>query len=78
LFEDGRLELYNLRADVGQKHDLANERPDLVRKLHAQIKAWRQTVSAPMPTRRTNRKGRAVGSTRSEQPNVANHPETVR
>jgi arylsulfatase A-like enzyme len=77
-FEDGRLELYNLRADVGQKHDLAKERPDLVRKLHAQLKNWRQTVSAPMPTRRTNPKRHAVDSTQSEQPNVANHPETVR
>ncbi len=51
-FEDGRLELYNLREDVGQKHDLARERPELLRQLHAKLAAWRQEIQAPMPTPR--------------------------
>lgn len=51
-FEDGRLQLFDLRADIGQKRDLAKERPDLVRTLHERLKAWRQAVAAPMPARR--------------------------
>ncbi len=51
-FETGRLELYNLRADLGEKHDLAKERPDLVRRLHAQLRAWRKSVDAPLPRRK--------------------------
>jgi arylsulfatase A-like enzyme len=51
-FEDNRLELYNVRDDVGQKHDLAADKPDLVRNLHARLKEWRTSVKAPMPTRR--------------------------
>jgi arylsulfatase A-like enzyme len=66
-FEDGRLELYDVRADVSQKHDLAGDKPDVVRTLHAQLKAWRESIHAPMPARRTNHTGRAVSSTRSER-----------
>lgn len=51
-FEDGRLELYNVREDVGQKHDLAKEKPDMVRDLHAKLLAWREAVKAPMPAKR--------------------------
>jgi arylsulfatase A-like enzyme len=59
-FEDGRLELYNVREDVGQKHDLAKGKPDLVRDLHAKLKAWRKEVNAPMPEKRKQtQKGQA-------------------
>lgn len=51
-FEDGRLELYNLRDDVGQKRDLAQEKPELTRGLHAKLEAWRAQVKAPMPAKR--------------------------
>jgi arylsulfatase A-like enzyme len=51
-FEDGRLELYNLRSDPGQKHNLATERPELTRSLHAKLQSWREHIHAPMPTRR--------------------------
>jgi len=57
-FEDGRLELYNLREDVGQKHDLAKENPELVRQLHAKLRAWREAVRAPMPTLRAKSQDR--------------------
>ena len=53
-FEDGRLELYNLRADARQKHDLAKEEPHRVRELHAKLQAWRKAVQAPMPVRRAD------------------------
>lgn len=49
-FEDGRLELYQLREDPGETRNLAAELPDKARELHAQLVAWRKEVKAPMPT----------------------------
>lgn len=51
-FEDGRLELYNLARDEGEKVNLANKQPDVVRDLHGRLDAWRQRLHAPMPRRR--------------------------
>lgn len=47
--EDGKLELYNLREDVGEKRNLASEMPDKVKDLHTRLRAWRQEIKAPMP-----------------------------
>jgi arylsulfatase A-like enzyme len=49
-FEDGRLELYNLKDDVGEKNNLAKQMPDRVKDLHRKLVAWRAEVKAPMPT----------------------------
>jgi len=51
-FEDGRLELYNLRDDIGEKNDLATAMPEKVRELQKMLADWRRTVSAQMPTRK--------------------------
>jgi arylsulfatase A-like enzyme len=51
--EDGRLELYNLRDDVGEATNRAGELPDKAAELHARLVAWRAEVGAPMPRRRT-------------------------
>ena len=52
-FEDGRLELYDLKNDLGEKHDLASEQPEVVKELHAKLVAWRKSIGAPMPKRQT-------------------------
>ena len=52
-FEDGRLELYNLRDDLGQKNDLAAKLPEKTKELHDRLIAWRQAIKAPMPTKNT-------------------------
>lgn len=49
-FEDGRLELYNLRDDLGEKRNLAAAQPEKAKELHAQLLAWRKELRAPMPT----------------------------
>ncbi len=49
-FEDGGLELYNLRDDVGETTNLAELNPDKRKQLLAQLKAWRTAVDAPVPT----------------------------
>jgi hypothetical protein len=52
--EDGRLELYNLRDDVGESKNLAKEMPDRTQAMHARLVAWRADVKAPMPTKNDN------------------------
>jgi arylsulfatase A-like enzyme len=48
-FEDGRLELYNLRDDISEDHNLADELPEVTKHLHQQLVAWRGQVEAKIP-----------------------------
>jgi arylsulfatase A-like enzyme len=48
-FEDNRVELYNVKDDIGQKTDLAKKMPDKTRELHDQMIAWRKAINAPLP-----------------------------
>jgi len=52
-FEDGHLELYDLKNDLGEEHNLATQRPELAQQLHEKLVAWRTAIKAPMPERRT-------------------------
>jgi arylsulfatase A-like enzyme len=49
-FEDGRLELYNVRDDIGETTNLADKEPERTKMLHAKLLGWRQRVKAPVPT----------------------------
>jgi arylsulfatase A-like enzyme len=49
-FEDGRLELYNLRWDIGEEVDIAGKHPDVVQRLHTLLKDWRDSVEAKYPS----------------------------
>jgi arylsulfatase A len=48
-FEDGALELYNLRDDLGEANNLATKFPDRTKAMHAALKTWRKEVQAQMP-----------------------------
>ncbi len=48
-FEDDRLELFNLRDDIGENHNLAPVEPELVRDLHQRLVAWREAIEAKIP-----------------------------
>jgi arylsulfatase A-like enzyme len=48
-FEDGKLELYNLKEDLGEKNDLAGNMQEKAKELHAKLVEWRKTVGAQMP-----------------------------
>ena len=48
-YEDGSLELYDLRKDLSETHDLAGSMPEKVRELHGKLDAWRRSVGAQMP-----------------------------
>jgi arylsulfatase A-like enzyme len=52
-FEDGRQELYNLKDDIGEKHNLAADNPDKVKELHEKMLDWRKELGAKMPTKNT-------------------------
>jgi arylsulfatase A-like enzyme len=49
-FEDGRLELYNLKDDIGETTNLAQKMPETTKELHTKMLAWRADIKAPMPT----------------------------
>ncbi len=48
-YEDGRVELYHLADDLGEKNDLAATMPDKADKLRRRLHAWRKEVGARMP-----------------------------
>jgi len=49
-FEDHHLELYNLKNDLSETHDLAKQEPERVNELHEKLIAWQKDVGAKMPT----------------------------
>lgn len=51
-FEDGKLELYNLKNDIGERSNLAEKVPDKAKELHQLLVDWRKSVDAPIPTER--------------------------
>jgi arylsulfatase A-like enzyme len=48
-FEDQHVELYNLRADLGETTDLAARQPDRAKALREKLRAWRHQVGAQLP-----------------------------
>jgi arylsulfatase A-like enzyme len=47
--EDGRLELYNLRDDLGEQNNLAARMPDQAGRLQRQLAEWRAAAQVQMP-----------------------------
>ncbi len=48
-FEDGRLELYNLANDIGERRNLADIVPAKRDELHAELRRWRASICARIP-----------------------------
>ena len=70
-FEDGRLELYNVKQDISQTNDLAAKEPAKVKELHDKLVAWRQSVGAKMPTKNTEGEAGAGGGKKQRKRNRA-------
>jgi arylsulfatase A-like enzyme len=49
-YNDMHVELYNIRADISEKNDLASSQPKKVEELRSRLHAWRNEVGAQMPT----------------------------
>lgn len=63
--EDQRVELFNLRDDISESHDLARMHPDKVTELRGQLRKWQNQVDAKFPAANSNfdpsaRSGRAA------------------
>ncbi len=53
-YEVGRLELFNLRNDIGETNNLAAANSDKARQLHDELQQWRKEVGATMPAPNPN------------------------
>ena len=51
-YEDGRLELFNLKNDLAEQHDQSSQETELRDRLHDALQTWRTSVGAIMPTQR--------------------------
>ena len=51
-FENGTVQLFDLQNDPGEQRDLVAEQPEQAAELRARLHAWRESVSAAMPTAR--------------------------
>ena len=71
-FEDGRVELYNLKSDLGEQNDLSKEMPDKVRDLQSRLQAWRTAMKAQLPTPNPKRK---AGNRKQNTGNITNAPK---
>lgn len=49
-FDDMRVELYNLRQDIGEQNDLATQMPERADELRKRLHDWRKEVGAQMPS----------------------------
>lgn len=49
-FENGGLELYNLKDDPGERRNLAGDHPEKVTELREAMLAWRRQINAPVPS----------------------------
>lgn len=47
-FETGKQELYNLRTDISELHDLSSENPEKTKELFILLKKWRRATGAKM------------------------------
>ncbi|MCP5110682.1 MAG: hypothetical protein GY953_07595 [bacterium] len=48
-YEDGHVELYDLREDIGETRNLAPALPEKARELQRKLDRWRKSVGAQMP-----------------------------
>lgn len=48
-FEDGNIVLYNLEVDPGEQNNLAEEHPEITKKLYQTLVEWRMETNAPIP-----------------------------
>ncbi|MBW8040435.1 MAG: sulfatase-like hydrolase/transferase [Planctomycetes bacterium] len=48
-YEDKSVELYNLKTDIGEQHDLADEMPEKADQLRRMLHRWRRQMNARMP-----------------------------
>lgn len=53
-YQDNHVELYDLKYDLSERHDLSKARPQVAEKLRQKLAVWRQSVKAQMMTLNPN------------------------
>ena len=53
-YDDDSLELYDLEKDIGEKTNLANQLPEVTKKLAGKLEEWLRDTGARFPTRNVN------------------------
>lgn len=53
-YDDMRVELYNEREDIGERENLAERSPEIVKSLREKLHSWLRDVDAQMPTPNPN------------------------
>lgn len=53
-YEDPRVELYNLREDLGEMTDLAGQRPEKAEELQRKLHEWQEEIGAALPVANPN------------------------
>ena len=61
-YEDNRVELFNLKEDLGETKDLANQHPQRTAQLRKQLQRWRDEVGAQEPRPNPEFKPRKSGN----------------
>ncbi len=49
-YETERLELYDLKADIGEQNNIIDEKPELAIGLHKKLQQWLESVKADLPS----------------------------
>jgi hypothetical protein len=48
-YDKRKIELYNLKDDIGEKHNLAEKYPEKTRELLTMLHKWQKSVNAQLP-----------------------------
>ena len=75
-YDDRRVELYNLAADPGERHNLASSSPGQVKRLRDELHDWRTKVNAQMPMANPNYDPSKPEYTPPSQPKRVQPPST--
>ena len=49
-YETNEVELFNIRKDISEKHDLSQQEPNIVKKLLKELTQWQKDTNAPIAT----------------------------
>lgn len=71
-YEDGKIELYNLKEDISEKNNLINKEPELAGRMLKMLQDWRKKVGAKMPKLNMDYNIQAMRDPKVNQPILAN------
>jgi ferritin len=52
-FEDGQFELYDLNADISEKHNLIDSQPETAARMRRLLADWQMRIAAPLSQTRS-------------------------